>query len=479
MRSEKNCAMRSDADKIWTGICDKLQPLVNREIFNLWFARISPVSTADGVLTLSVPDEFCQIWIEDNYAGLLRDLAAQVSAQTAAVRVVVTTAATARAELKASGVGGGKESGPGSTASAPARDAEPTRNTRPRAGSAKSAPPVFNPKNIFETFVVGPGNNFAHAAALAVAQSPGQAYNPLFIYGGTGLGKTHLIQAIGSDVTSRQKKAHVVYISCETFINEFIDAIQNRSLIGFRRKYRHADLLLIDDVHFLSGKERLQEEFFHTFNALFESRKQIVLSSDRPVSEIANLEKRLVSRFEWGLVTEILAPDYETRLAILRKKLETLHVAVDSQILEFIAHRITSNIRRLEGALVRVASYTSLSGKPLDLPAVAHLLRDTLEQETQRLLSVETIQKMVAQHFDIRLADMTSKRRPQTVAFPRQVAMFMSRRHTNCSLVEIGEKFGNRDHGTVLHACRTIQRKLESDTALRQTLEFLDQQLHR
>jgi chromosomal replication initiator protein len=297
----------------------------------------------------------------------------------------------------------------------------------------------------------------------------------LFIYGATGLGKTHLVQAIGSHLASQKNRLRVLYFSCETFTNEYVEALKQQTLLAFRRKYRSADALLVDDVHFLSGKERLQEEFFHTFNALFESRRQIVMTSDRPVGEIENLEQRLVSRFEWGLVTEILSPDYETRLAILRKKLESLTVEVDPEILEFIAHRIKSNVRRLEGALVRVASYSSLTGKPLTLLAAETLLRDSLKQEGATAVSVELIQRVVAEHFLLRPEDMTSKRRPQSVAFARQVAMYLSRQLTSNSLAEIGQKFGGRDHGTVIHACRLVESRMKNDASLRETVRQLEQ----
>jgi chromosomal replication initiator protein len=341
------------------------------------------------------------------------------------------------------------------------------------AGDWKQQNAGLNPRSTFQSFVVGSNNNIAHAAAWAIAQSPGTAYNPLFIYGGTGLGKTHLIQAVGTHLLSQKSRLRVLYFSCETFVNEYVEALKTQSLLQFRRKYRSADALLVDDVHFLSGKERLQEEFFHTFNALFENRKQIVMTSDRPVGEIQNLEARLVSRFEWGLVTEILSPDYETRLAILRKKLESLTVEVAPEVLEFIAERIKSNVRRLEGALVRVASYSSLSGKPLTLSTAELLLRDSLKQEGACAVTVEMIQQAVAKHFGLAPADMCSKRRPGCVAFPRQVAMFLCRRLTQNSLAEIGQKFGGRDHGTVLHACRLVERRISNEPELRQQIAEL------
>jgi chromosomal replication initiator protein len=337
----------------------------------------------------------------------------------------------------------------------------------------------MNPRNSFETFVVGANNQFAHAAALAVAQSPAKTYNPLFIYGGVGLGKTHLMQAIGQQVMDRKKNFKVMYLSSEKFTNEFIDAIQHNTLVKFRKRYRQSDLLLIDDIHFLAGKERSQEEFFHTFNTLFDGRKQIVMSSDRPASEIANLEQRLVSRFEWGLTAELQPPDIETRMAILRKKVQILHVQLSQEILEFLAQRVRTNVRRLEGALMRVASFVSLSGREISRETVEQLLRDILQEEAKKIVTIDQIQKKVAEHFDVRLADMTSKRRPANIAFPRQIAMYLARRHTKSSLNEIGDAFGGRDHGTVLHAFKAVTARMKKEDQVRQLILLLDTQLER
>jgi chromosomal replication initiator protein len=299
------------------------------------------------------------------------------------------------------------------------------------------------------------------------------------MYGGVGLGKTHLMQAIGHAVATSQKPGRVCYLSSEQFTNEFIQAIQTSTLTKFRKKYRHVDVLLIDDIQFLAGKERMQEEFFHTFNSLFDGHKQIVLSSDRPAAEIANLESRLVSRFEWGLVTELQPPALETRIAILKKKAAALDVKIPDRVIEYLAERIRTNIRRLEGALIRVASYASLTGKEITIDSLETLLRDALHEEAKRTITVDAIQKKVAEHFDIRLADMTSRRRPQNVAFPRQVAMYLSRRLTDRSLVDIGETFGGRDHGTVMHACRLVEQRMNDDQRLRQTVAYLQQALER
>src|SRR5260370_68313 len=331
----------------------------------------------------------------------------------------------------------------------------------------------------FAAFVVGSNNHFAHAAALAVSQSPAKTYNPLFIYGGVGLGKTHLMQAIGQQTIERRKIQKVTYLSSERFTNEFIDAIQRNMLFRFRKRYRQTDVLLIDDIHFLAGKERSQEEFFHTFNTLFDGRKQIVLSSDRPASEIANLEQRLVSRFEWGLTAQLQPPDIETRLAILRTKAEAFQIELAQDVLDFLAQRVRSNVRRLEGALMRVASYQSLSGREISRETVEQLLRDILREEAKKTVTIDQIQKKVAGHFDARLADMTSKRRSANIAFPRQVAMYLVRRHTKASLHEIGDAFGGRDHGTVLHACKTVSVRMKKEDQVRQWIVMLDTELDR
>ena len=355
------------------------------------------------------------------------------------------------------------------------QDEEPTAPDARAAGNTLG----LNPRNTFESFVVGRNNEIAHAASLAVAQSPARTYNPLFVYGGVGLGKTHLMQAIGQYVGTKNKKAKVMYLSSELFINEFIDAIQHSTLVKFRKRYRQADLLLIDDIQFLGGKERSQEEFFHTFNTLFDGHKQIVLSSDRPASEIANLEHRLVSRFEWGLTAELQPPDVETRTAILRKKARSLQIKLADEVFDFLALRIRTNVRRLEGALMRVASFASLSGRELTRDVIEHLLKDILNEEARHAVTIEQIQRRVAEHFDVRIADMTSKRRPANIAFPRQIAMYLARELTKASLNEIGDAFGGRDHGTVLHACKLVKKRMIEQDNIRQTVSFIDSSLQR
>jgi chromosomal replication initiator protein len=412
-------------------------------------------------ITLEVANDFCEVWLKDNYMGLLQDVIALSSGRQLQIKFKV-----------------GAGSGLAALAPQPVHGKRKATEPAPeRAGTNHDL--NFNPKNTFDTFVVGNNNNFAYAAALAVAQAPGKSYNPLFLYGGVGLGKTHLLHAIGQHVVVHKKGARVAFVSSEKFTNEYIDGIQNNQLARFRKKYRQTDVLLIDDIQFLAGKERIQEEFFHTFNALHEGHKQIVLTCDRPASEIQNLEHRLVSRFEWGLVTDLQPPDVEMRLAILQKKAQIMGVHLPEEIMQFLANRIRANIRRLEGALIRVASYAALTGKELSLEMVESLLREVLHEEGRYAINIEAIQKRVAEHFDIRLADMTSKRRPENIAFPRQVAMFLSRQMTDTSLCAIGEAFGGRDHGTVLHACRLVKDRMEVDPNVRQVVSYLEKQLMR
>src|SRR6516165_2214102 len=454
--------MQASADKIWAAAQEHLRSMLSADTYNLWFAPLRAVGQDNNGLLLEVANDFCEVWLKDNYMGLLQDVVALASGRQLPIKFKVVQG----------------------TATPPATAQPPVQEQSKSADLSSDRIPnnlelSFNPKNTFETFVVGNNNNFAYAAALAVAQSPGKSYNPLFLYGGVGLGKTHLLHAIGQRVAGNKKGARVAYVSSEKFTNEYIDGIQNNQLAKFRKKYRQTEVLLIDDIQFLAGKERIQEEFFHTFNALHEAHKQIVLTCDRPASEIQNLEQRLVSRFEWGLVTDLQPPDVEMRLAILNKKAQLMGVELPEEIMNFLANRIRTNIRRLEGALIRVASYASLTGKKLSIEVVEGLLREILHEEGRCSIGIEAIQKKVAEHFDIRLADMTSKRRPENIAFPRQVAMFLSRQMTESSLSAIGEAFGGRDHGTVLHACRLVKDRMEVDPNVRQVVNYLEKQLMR
>jgi chromosomal replication initiator protein len=453
--------MQASAEKIWSAAQEHLRSMLSGDTYNLWFAPLRSFSQENNSLTLEVANDLCEVWLKDNYMGLLQDVIALASGRQLQVKFKVAA-------------GGSPAKPMPQSPQIKKKAAEPIAERLP-ANQELS----FNPKNTFDTFVVGNNNNFSYAAALAVAQAPGKSYNPLFLYGGVGLGKTHLLHAIGHHVVTHKKGARVAYLSSERFTNEYIDGIQNNQLARFRKKYRQTDVLLIDDIQFLAGKERIQEEFFHTFNALQEGHKQIVLTCDRPASEIQGLEQRLVSRFEWGLVTELQPPDVEMRLAILQKKAQIMGVQLPEEIMNFLANRIRTNIRRLEGALIRVASYAALTGKKLSLEMVEGLLREILSEEGRYAVNIEAIQKKVAEHFDIRLADMTSRRRPENIAFPRQIAMFLSRQMTETSLSAIGDAFGGRDHGTVLHACRLVKDRMEVDANVRQVVSYLEKQLMR
>jgi len=446
---------RSNASALWDQACKHLQSVLHNDVYSRWIAIIDAVDLSDHTLTLAVDNDFYQSWLEDNYLPLIEKALASCSDNPLEIHFIIKNKQSDALE---------------------AVEAKPKKTIRERLTSTRTKVlPALNPKFTMEEFIVGPSNSFGHAASIAVAQAPARAYNPLFIYGGVGLGKTHLMQAIGHQVLA-SSRATVCYLSSEALLNEYIDALQNRSLVQFRKKYRTVDLLLIDDIHFLAGKERIQEEFFHTFNALFDSHKQIVMTSDRPASEIAGLEKRLVSRFEWGLVTELEMPDLETRIAILRHKQEQMKVSLPEDQLMFIAENIRSNVRRLEGALIRSVSFSSLTGGELTLESLKRLLRDTLDREHGTEITFSSIQKVVAEHYDIRLADMTSNRRPRSIAMPRQVAMYLCRQMTRASLPHIANAFG-KTHATVLHACRTIDNRMDVEAALKHDIDELTRKL--
>jgi len=447
----------------WQKICQALKEQLNADVYARWIAVINPRKLEADTLVLSVSNDFYQSWLEENYLPLIKDAASRICG--CAVKVIL-------------------EVHPEALSTTPPVEATTKKSAVDRPGSARALRPVeragpgagpLNPKYLFASFVVGPSNEFAHATALAVAQAPGKAYNPLFIYGGTGLGKTHLMQAIGHYVHGHSK-AHVNYISCEALMNEYIDSLQNRRVKHFRDKYRNTDLLLIDDIHFLARTAALQEEFFHTFNVLYDAHKQIVMTSDRPVNEIPHLEQRLVSRFGWGLVTELIPPDFETRMAILRFKQQSLKIQLPEDVIVFVATHIQSNIRVLEGALIRLTSYASLYRKPVTAQLAEHLLQSTLDQEKKEPVTLMVIQRSVAEYFDIRLADMTSAHRSQSVALPRQVAMYLCRTLTTSSFPEIGMAFG-KTHATVLHACRRVGQRIEKDTQLKQAVVKLAKQI--
>jgi len=451
---------------IWEKVKTELSELLPRDIFDSWFVSVECLSADGNSVVLQVPSEFSAIWINDNYLDLLTKAFQRFLGYPVTVTLIDNSANEDTVSDNTRHTNTEKSHFRGNAASANQRN----------KGAIDSN---LNRRNTFENFVIGSNSQLAHAAAIAVAHAPAGAYNPLFVYGETGLGKTHLMHAVGHHILQNKPDARIAYLSSEKFTNEFISSIQENTLTRFRKRYRRVDVLLIDDVQFLSGKERIQEEFFHTFNELFEQQKQIFLSSDRPANEIAKLESRLVSRFQWGLVTDIQAPDFETRVAILRKKAEQHNFKVRDEIINFIAEHIVKNIRRLEGALIKVCSYSSLTGNPLDISTCEMLLSDVLMEAAKQQLTIDTIQKKVAEYFELRHSDMLSRRRPNHIAVPRQIAMYLSRELTKHSLQEIGESFGGRDHGTVIHACRQVENLVDQDDTVRHSVDYLKAQLSR
>ncbi len=448
--------MHKDKSKIWEEASQHLKETLPKDIFEKWIAVIQCRSIEENKAILVVGNDFYQSWLEEHYIPLIKKALAVVSGRELEIDLTVDYSLLSEPEE------------------------EERKKEKPRSFSApkraKESKTNLNKNYTFDSFVVGPANQFAHAASMASAQSPSRAYNPLFIHGGVGLGKTHLMQAIGSYILSKKPRGKVCYTTSEAFLNEYIESLQTNSLAKFRKKYRTVDALLIDDIHFLAGKDRLQEEFFHTFNAIFENHKQIVMTSDRPAGELSGLAPRLVSRFEWGLVVELESPDMETRVAILRKKCEQLNLSIAPDLLFYIGERISSNIRRLEGALIRVASYVSLTGQEMDRSKLEYLLRDTLDQERKHAVSIESIQKIVADHFDLRVGDIVGRKRPQNIAWPRQVAMYLSRTMTDLSFPVIGSAFG-RNHATIVHACQSVEKRQADDLKLKQTLSLLKQRV--
>jgi chromosomal replication initiator protein len=439
---------------LWETAKNELRNALPRADFETWISSLQPLTIQDGkVLVLEAPSVLTEAWVNSNYAEMLRRQLTLVAGRNMDYRLTASVDA--------------------------AREVAPAPAPAPRASrqAASSPAPAIKATNTFENFIVGPENEMAHGASLAVAKEPGHYYNPLFIHGPTGLGKTHLMHAIAHSVYAANPQARIAYISSETFTNDFIQALQAGNVASFRRRYRELDLLLIDDIHFLAGKESTQDEFFHTFNELHNNHKQVVLTSDRPASEIAKLQERLVSRFQWGMVASIQAPGLETRIAILRKKAAARGLDLQPEIAEFIASRIARNVRNLEGAVTRIVGLVGMTRKPLELAQVEKLLHDILVEEASHTLTAEVIQRKVAEHYRIQMSDMTSKRRMQNIAFPRQVAMYLATQLTGMSLVSIGQAFGGRDHGTVIHARKTVVNQMEVDANVRRTVEYLRAQL--
>jgi chromosomal replication initiator protein len=428
------------AETLWNEVAGRLKGALNETTYRTWFAEAEGAELSDDAFVLGVPNDFTREWIEGHFLGLIGAAVRDVTGQERRVALSVTeqllidTPAPAEAPRR---IGGG-------------------------SGDSR-----MNPKYTFDLFVIGSSNRFAHAAALAVAEAPAQAYNPLFIYGGTGLGKTHLMQAIAQYVGEHSSDLSVKYVTSETFMNDFINSLRDKRIEGFKQRYRTYDLLLVDDVQFFEHKERIQEEFFHTFNSLYEAGSQIVMSSDRPPRDIATLEERLRSRFEWGLITDIQPPDLETRIAILRKKVKTdgIHVP-DPQLLSFIASRISTNIRELEGALTRVVAFSSLTGRSLSVDLAEDVLKDVFPQGEAAEVSIHRIQELVSERFQLSMDELCGDKRSQNIVYPRQVAMYLSRELTDSSLPKIGKEFGGRDHTTVIHATSKIARLIREDRSV-------------
>jgi chromosomal replication initiator protein len=439
------------AASLWSEVAGRLRGSLNDTTYGTWFGEVTGLELSDACFVLGVPNDFTRDWIEGHFRGLIGAAIRDVTGADRPIELRVTAGA-------APAVPGLEDDGDETVAPAPV--VIERIPGRPESGG-------FNAKYTFDSFVIGSSNRFAHAAALAVAEAPAQAYNPLFIYGGTGLGKTHLLQAVAQYVSEHTSDLTVRYVTSETFMNDFINSLRDKRIEGFKQRYRTYDVLMIDDVQFFEHKERIQEEFFHTFNSLYEAGSQIVMSSDRPPRDIATLEERLRSRFEWGLITDIQPPDLETRIAILRKKVKTdgIHIS-DPQVLTFIASRVSTNIRELEGALTRVVAFSSLTGRAMSVELSQDVLKDVFPQGEAAEVSIKRIQDLVAERFNLSLEELCGDRRSQNIVYPRQVAMYLSRELTDSSLPRIGKEFGGRDHTTVIHATSKIARLIREDRSV-------------
>jgi chromosomal replication initiator protein len=434
------------AESLWSDVSSRLRSALNDTTYGTWFAHTAGVALDDDRFVVAVPNDFTRDWIEGHFLELIGAAIRDITGTDRAVEIEVREFAQASGEV---------------SAQAPrVTTVERLVPSRPESGG-------FNAKYTFDSFVIGSSNRFAHAAALAVAEAPAQAYNPLFIYGSTGLGKTHLLQAIAQYVSEHSRELSVRYVTSETFMNDFINSLRDKRIEGFKQRYRTYDVLLIDDVQFFEHKERIQEEFFHTFNSLYEAGSQIVMSSDRPPRDIATLEERLRSRFEWGLITDIQPPDLETRIAILRKKVKTdgIHVP-EPEVLTFIAGRVSANIRELEGALTRVVAFSSLTGRAMSVELSQDVLKDVFPQGEAAEVSIKRIQELVSERFSLSLEELCGDKRSQNIVYPRQVAMYLSRELTDSSLPKIGKEFGGRDHTTVIHATSKIARLIREDRSV-------------
>ena len=430
-----------DIVSLWEKTLQLIKGEVSTASFNAFFKEIKPLKQISNELIFLAPNEFIQNILENRYLNLIESCVSQLSLKKYQIKFILDE-----------------------------REIQDT-NEEHKSNTIKKSYPNLNPKYTFDTFVIGNSNRFAHAACVAVAESPAKAYNPLFLYGGVGLGKTHLMHAIGHHIMCQQEDPKVVYVSSEKFTNELINSIKNDKNEEFRNKYRNVDVLLIDDIQFIAGKEGTQEEFFHTFNALHEANKQIIISSDRPPKEIPTLEDRLRSRFEMGLITDIQPPDFETRIAILRKKAQLENINVPNEVMTYIAKYIKSNIRELEGARTRVVAYSSLTNKNISLELATEALKDIISSPKSEEITVNIIKEKVSEAFNIKMDDFNSKKRTRTIAYPRQIAMYICRELTDLSLPKIGSEFGGRDHTTVIHAHDKISKDIEENQQIKEKID--------
>lgn len=443
---------------LWNKALSLMEEKVSKPSYDTWLKSTKAESIKNDTITITAPNEFARDWLENRYLRIISDALLDITGAKLQVKIIIPQNQDHDDVDLVEKVISKVEK----------------ENTTMNEEIPKN---MLNPKYTFNTFVIGSGNRFAHAASLAVAEAPAKAYNPLFIYGGVGLGKTHLMHAIGHYVIDHNPNAKVVYLSSEKFTNEFINSIRDNKAVNFRNKYRNVDVLLIDDIQFLAGKEQTQEEFFHTFNALHEESKQIVISSDRPPKEIPTLEDRLRSRFEWGLITDITPPDLETRIAILRKKAKAENLDIPNEVMLYIANQIDTNIRELEGALIRVVAYSSLINQDMNADLAAVALKDIVPNSKPKMITISDIQRVVGEHFNIKLEDFKAKKRTKNIAFPRQIAMYLSREMTDFSLPKIGNEFGGRDHTTVIHAHEKISTMLATDIEFQNQIQEIKELL--
>ncbi|EJO5348111.1 chromosomal replication initiator protein DnaA [Clostridium botulinum] len=444
--------MSTHLTETWEKTINIIKGELTEVSFNTWIKSIKPISLENNSLKLAVPNDFTKGILESRYKDLIVNALKLLTSKKYNIDFIVTTEEKLEENNK--------------------------NNEKSNIVVNDKMSTMLNPKYTFDSFVIGNSNRFAHAASLAVAEAPAKAYNPLFIYGGVGLGKTHLMHAIGHYILDNNPKSQVVYVSSEKFTNELINSIKDDKNVEFRNKYRNIDILLVDDIQFIAGKERTQEEFFHTFNALYEANKQIIISSDRPPKEIPTLEDRLRSRFEWGLIADIQAPDFETRMAILKKKADVENLNIPNEVMVYIATKIKSNIRELEGALIRIVAFSSLTNKEISVDLASEALKDIISSKQTKQVTIDIIQEVVSNYYNLKVEDLKSSRRTRNIAFPRQIAMYLSRKLTDMSLPKIGEEFGGRDHTTVIHAYEKISNNLKKDESLQNAIKELNKRIN-